>query len=231
MLNWCYGEEEQARVSTGWNTKNLRKRKRFWPATLIDAGVGPGTLGLYEAFPEAHLVLIEPLQEFKPDLERLVSHHGGEYVLTSVGATEGSATLHVDPKVLQMSSVLRSTIPRPWTDEPPQEREVPMTTLDALLEERDWRPPHGLKIDTEGYEYQVIQGATRLLEQTEFVIAELNVIQQWESDYCFGDFIALMQSHGFHVCDVLDGRKALNRDVIYLDVMFQRGPPRTPGSS
>jgi FkbM family methyltransferase len=228
VLTWQYGVDPGDRLlgdDAAWGAKNLRKRRRFWPATLIDVGVGAGTPGLYEAFPDAHLVLIEPLEEFKPDLERLVQEHGGEYVLTGVGREAGSVALHIDQRVLEMSTALKVTGPKPWADEARELRSISMTTLDALLDEKGWQPPYGLKIDTEGYEYEVVLGATQLLQETEFVIAELSVMQRYEDSYRFADFIALMESRGFHMCDVLDGRKVLYRDVIYLDVMFQRGPP------
>jgi FkbM family methyltransferase len=224
-LRWHHGlmpGDELWDANTGWNTKNLRKRGRFSPATLIDVGVGAGTGGLYEAFPEAHLVLIEPLEEFKPDLDRIVSEHGGEYLITAAGAREGSATLNVEPHRLQLSSILESNMPRDWADKPMEVREIPITTLDGLCEQKGWRSPYGLKIDTEGYEYEIIRGATRLLRETQFVIAELHLFGSFENGYCFADFIALMQSHGFHLCDVLDGRKMRYRDVIYIDAMFQR---------
>src|SRR4051812_47949555 len=41
------------------------------PATVIDVGVGIGTFALYEAFPEATHVLVEPLSEFKDDIARI----------------------------------------------------------------------------------------------------------------------------------------------------------------
>ena len=102
---------------------------------------------------------------------------------------------------------------------------MPITTLDRLLEERKWDPPFALKIDTEGFEDRVIGGATRLLDQTQFVIAEVSVTRRFEGSYSFADFIALMDSRGFQLIDVLDGAKSCRKgSVAFLDLLFcQRG--------
>ena len=46
-------------------------RLGFRPQTVIDVGVADGTFELYRAFPNAKHLLIEPLEEFKPALERI----------------------------------------------------------------------------------------------------------------------------------------------------------------
>src|SRR5207237_822373 len=76
-------------------------------------------------------------------------------------------------------------------------REVPMTTLDHLRERHGWGGPFGLKIDAEGFEPEVIEGAERLLQETQFVIAEVSVTERFEDDHSFARFIAWIDSRGF----------------------------------
>jgi FkbM family methyltransferase len=211
-----------AGANDGWDAGNLRK-PGFVPATVIDVGVADGTQALYRAFPDAYHVLIEPLQEFETDLERLLEERRGEYLLTAVGAHDGTIALQVDRHSLNMSSVLRSALPRPGGPERYEVREVPVTTLDQLRERRGWPGPFGLKIDAEGFEPQVIEGARGLLEDTQFVIAEVSVIERFEGDHSFAQFIALMDSAGFGLCDILHAQKIWqSRRVGYIDAMFSR---------
>ena len=84
---------------------------------------------------------------------------------------------------------------------------MPVTTLDVLRQERDWQPPFGLKVDAEGYEHRVIKGASGLLADTQFVIAEIQVANRFQDGYSVSDFIGLMDSHGFVLHDILDGHK------------------------
>jgi FkbM family methyltransferase len=224
-LLWRFGlgvrEGEEWRRDSGWSPENLRK-PGFAPATIVDVGVGRGTPLLYEAFPEAYLVLIEPLREFEPDLERIVAERPGEYVLTAVGVHEGTVEMKVDTEHPWMSSIMTRV------DGPGrrlEEREVPITTIDTLLEQRGWEPPFALKVDTEGFEHHVLQGSKRLLEDTQFVIAEVSVGRRLKGGYGFGDFIRLMESSGFSFWDILDAQKSAVAGVVqYFDALFRRDP-------
>lgn len=228
ILLWHHGSDllelEKARQrGAGWGAENLRKD--FSPATVIDVGVWQGTKPLYDAFPGAFHVLIEPLQEFEPKLRQRLTRLDGELLLTAVGATVGEAVIEVYPQALWGSSLL-PIIGEPPTDitvseqDPPERRPIPITTLDTLLEERRWQKPFGLKIDVEGYEAHVIRGATNLLRDTQFVIAEVGVAKRFEDSYTFAEFVALMDSVGFGLCDVVDATKTDGR-LVFLDAFFQ----------
>jgi hypothetical protein len=97
--------------SDGWRPENLRK-PGLSPATLIDVGVAMGTPALYRAFPDAHLVLIEPLAEYEQDLARLVRETGGEYPLNRRRRARG----HRDD---------RRRSPQPDTELDPRARRAP----------------------------------------------------------------------------------------------------------
>jgi FkbM family methyltransferase len=234
VLLWRFSSDpgllrEERRHSSGWTSSNLRK-ENFSPVTVIDVGAQRGTRALYDAFPDSFHVLIEPLQEFEESLQRWAKELNGEYLVTAVGDREGTTTIHVDPKRRGTSSILRNTLLPPDVVDRVQDRQIPVTTLDTLLEQRRWTGPFGLKIDTEGYERHVIEGATRLLEQTQFVIAEVWVSERYDGGYSFAEFISLMDRRGFKLCDVLDGLKlSPQQDVSYIDVLFRRGSERVLG--
>jgi FkbM family methyltransferase len=215
--------EEERKKSSGWRPANLRKHG-FSPRTVVDVGAAHGTPHLYGAYPDAHHVLVEPLRECEESLKWWVGKQGGEYLLAAIGDREGHVALHVDKDRHWASSVLPPA--GPSTDGSAEERTVPITTLDRLYEERGWPAPFGLKIDTEGFEDRVIEGATRLLLETEFVIAEVSVAQRFEGSYSFADFIALMKSAGFRLADILDGLKSSHSgEVIFIDALFRRLQP------
>ena len=208
-----------AEARGGWQPEMLRKPD-FSPATLIDVGVGTGTGPLYAAFPDAFLVLVEPLAEFEPQMSRIVGERRGEYILTAVGSSHGEAQLNVDREWLFESS-LRQKLGR--SEHPREARSIPITTLDALRAERDWTPPFGLKIDTEGFEDEVIAGAAELLRDTQFVLAEVWVAERFEGSYTFSEFVAAMDKHGFRLCDVMHvARPRPDRDVQFIDGLFRR---------
>ena len=205
---------EPAVPGDGWSAEPLR-RHGYAPATVIDVGVAAGTPALYEAFPDAYHVLVEPLAEFEPALQALVARNGGEYVLAAAGAERGTLTLNLPPHHY-MASTLDAVQPLPGTTQ----REVPVVTLDELFEERGWLTPIGLKIDVEGAELAVIEGAERLLEHAEFVIAELSVAERFVGERPSSDFIAALRSHGLCASEIVDSTIwALGS---YVDLLFDR---------
>jgi FkbM family methyltransferase len=220
LAEWEWWEKEGSR--NGWYPENLAK-PGFSPATVIDVGAAHGTRSVYEAFPDANHVLIDPLLEFEGDLRRVLTEYRGEYIPTAVGEREGTVTMEVCRTQLTQSSIPARLGTPPDREERMEHREVPVTTLDRLNEERNWIPPFGLKIDAEGSEQAVIKGAARLLTDTQFVLAEVSGSTAFATNDSFEEFIALMQSHGFRMCDVLHMQKAWhNREVAAMDIMFRR---------
>lgn len=184
-------------------------------ATLIDVGVSKGTPELYAAVPSAYLVLVEPLTENEPDMRAILKQRRGEYLLAAAGAEDGSATINVEPQKRGMSSLLARTR-ETATGDATQRRTVPTMPLDQLLDRTDLKPSFGLKIDTEGYEVEVIRGARKLLDQTEFVIAETSVAPRFEGGYQARELLSALRESGFVATDFLKSSRA------FVDVLFER---------
>ena len=192
---------------------DILKRMGTNPRTVVDVGVGRGTPQLYEAFPEAFQVLVEPLKEHEPRLKRILKRYEGEYFLTAVGSSNREATLIVEPTKNQMSSFHERTATTS-TGDPTEKRKVPVITLDTLAEQHNLRPPFGLKIDTEGFELEVVQGATDFLRNTQFVIAEVSVTERFVGSYSFPAFTEAMTRNGFFLWDIVHAHER------YVDAVF-----------
>ena len=193
------------------------------PGTVFDVGVGRGTEELYRAFPKARMLLIEPLTEYREALERISGNYDCRIIDKAVGSRCGPAEIAVDRGDPHKSSFGRRTLPvasgRPLTA-----RAVEMTTLDQILRENpDLEPPFLLKIDTEGHELEVVEGAEELLQRTEVVIAEVSVAERFEGGYRFEEFVAAMGARGFRVFDFLRVRYVKGAPgTRFADVVFRK---------
>jgi len=215
---WRAGYELKRLDGDGWSPENLRK-EGLAPKTVIDVGVGTGTPGLHEAFPDAHHVFVEALQEFEPDLRRLVATFGGEYHVVAAGASAGEIVMAVDTHIPMQSSI------HARVDDDGRalaERTVEVATLDDLAAGGSWQAPFGIKIDVEGYEAEVVAGATAILCETQFVIAELSISERFAGSVSFAGFVQTMDRHGFRLCDLLTAPKGRDRELIQVDAMFRR---------
>jgi FkbM family methyltransferase len=102
---------------------------------------------------------LEPLPFPREALLELVRRNGFTQVRVlpvAAGASEGSMQLHVTAG----ASGLISAYARDNASVPV---EVERTTLDAVVEKSGGPPPKLLKIDVEGFEFDVLKGAARLL--------------------------------------------------------------------
>lgn len=210
-------------------TPTYIQRLGFHPATVIDAGVGPGTPDIYEAFPDSYLVLVEPVEEFFFSAHAVLAKRAGILIPAALGSGERMQTMFVEPRQPQGSSFSvydPKTRSRDWSQrgDAAIPRSVEVTSLDALIAKHAWQPPFGLKIDTQGSELEIIRGATRFLSQTEFVIAEVNLIDRYPGSYSFAEFIAALDQAGFRVCDILDITRTPTSEVKYVDLVFRRKP-------
>jgi len=213
---------------TYWDTEYLA-RHGFAPRTLIDVGAAfgspfPHMHSLYDAYPNAYLVLIEPLAEYENAIRDILSRRAGAYFATAVGDAPGNNTINVHSQYIERSAIPHRT---PLEDDGKSDstRTVPVTTLDALLLEHRFEPPFGLKIDVEGWEDKVIRGAGQVLQDTDFVIAEVSLANRFVGGYTFAGFIAMMDERGFSICDFLDIGRAPDSTVTFVDVLLKRTHP------
>jgi hypothetical protein len=95
-------------------------------------------------------------------------------------------------------------------------------TLDELARERALPAPFALKIDTEGFELEVLRGARRFLEDTLLVVAEVSVARRFEGGYTFAQFIAEMDQRGFRLATFLDLVGLRRPELLYVDAVFVR---------
>lgn len=148
------------------------------PRTVFDIGVGNGTPWLYEAFPQSHFVLIEPQQEFEPVLKDVCKRIDAEYHLVGVGHSEQYVPIYR----LLSSSAGSSFLPpnqrnqELWGASERSER-LHIVPLDTCQSPSPPGGPFFVKIDTEGYEPQVLRGATKVLEKTDDVLTEVAILE------------------------------------------------------
>ncbi len=211
---------------TYWDTDYLA-RLGFAPQTLVDAGVAYGSPyphdhSLYHAYPDAYLVLVEPLAEFNPYIQEILRDRQGIHLATAVGDYDGEVSIGIDRQWIACSSI-ETRGPIEYSGDFQSTRTIPVTTLDALLRNHRFKPPFGLKIDTEGWEYRVVKGATEFLKETEFVIAEVAVADRFVGGYSFAEFIGFMDGVGFTACDFLDIGRAADSKVTFIDIVFRKG--------
>ncbi|MEO0974508.1 MAG: FkbM family methyltransferase [Pseudomonadota bacterium] len=190
-------------------------------ATVIDVGVCSGTPEIYQRFSTAELILVDPLPESEQLTAPTVAGRNYRFFNCALGASEGTVTLRREIDNKAKSSLLaRSELTR--SDGQFSEHEVPLRTLDALMSEIDVKQPLGLKIDTEGYELEVLKGASDTLARCEFVILECSVRRRFEGSYRAEELISYLGERGFTLAFVLSNHADRRGRIMFIDLGFIR---------
>lgn len=191
--------------------------------TVFDIGVAHGTPWLYDRFPTARLVLVDPVEKQRA-VASLLAERPHEFVQCAVGAESGDAEVHVNLDQTGRTSLLeRTALTR--TDDRYETRTVPVETLDGLADR--FVPADesfGVKIDTEGFELEVLRGGARSLQRAAFVICEASVQERFEDSYRFEDLVCHMRDQGFGVRAVLSAERDNQGLIRFVDVVFTPRP-------
>ena len=188
------------------------------PATVIDVGAASGTLELYETFRDAHFLLVEPLEEFAPSLQKIMAGLKKVDFFFGVAASKpGRVTINVHPDLVG-SSLFREEEDSDVNGAP---RIIEAVTLNDLCKEKNTIGPYLLKIDTQGAELEVLKGAETILPETEFVIMETSFFELYKGGAQFHECLNYMNENGFVVYDVFDLRyRLLDGALAQVDLAF-----------
>ena len=190
----------------------------FEPATVIDVGVANGTHELYEAFPNSHHVLIEPLREHAPELSRIVGRlRRAEHVPAAAGATSGVTVLNIASD-LQLTSAY-AVHDRQYAGA--ETRTVPTVTLDEIWTTRALAAPALVKVDAEGSELEVLRGGDVVLGHCEYLVLEVAVREVFRAAPKLHQVIQYLAERGFVVEDILSlARRGSRGELSMMDIAF-----------
>lgn len=198
----------------------------FMPGGIFDVGVAEGTFEVYEAFRGVPLMLVEPVPEFEPVLKEFGRVYGAEYVLAAASDRNGTTALHVHTDNLNSSSLLRESEGEQVDG---VAREVRTVRLDELAGSGKLVPPYLIKVDVQGAELRVLDGASKILPDAEIIILELSLFGFFIGGPQLFDVLQYMMERGFIVYDFFGVfYRPLDGALGQIDVAFvkENGPFR-----
>lgn len=158
---------------------------------VVDAGANIGLISMQSAKlvgNSGHVIAIEPNPRIAPILEanlHLNQLRNVTVIQTALGAKDGVTSFACDKCDDRSRVIAEGGI------------SVPIKMLDTIIKTQPARTIKLLKIDVEGYELMVLEGAEESLKRTEWLYIEVDAPNYSRYDKTTGHVTELLDSYGF----------------------------------
>lgn len=186
----------------------------YTPQNVIDIGANKGhwTRDFLKLFPESKVTMIEPQEHLKSYFDDLLNNPNIQYLPIGVGNQNGSFQFTLN-KYDDSSTFLLSeeeALKRGF-----RQVEVPVKTLNELLKTQQISMPDMVKIDAEGLDLKVLEGATELFGNTEIFLVEA-AINNPVFPNTFFKVMQFMESQGYRLFDITDHNRPFKTKLLWL---------------
>ncbi len=191
----------------------------FDPRFCVDVGAYRGDWAQMckAVFAQSKILMIEAQAAKHATLEGIVARHPGEFSLemSLLGATDGQTVTFSEMET--GSSV--------FAENSPYARNVVEKAtfrLDTLLTRGSYPTPDFLKLDVQGYELEVLKGASEALRQTTAVLLEASLIPINAGCPLLAEVVNFMTAAGFRLFDICGRSRRRDGALWQTDLIFLR---------
>lgn len=214
----------------------LARRKwlldRYGVKTVLDVGANSGQFAqiLWEIGYRGEIVSFEPLPDAYAVLEANAAASGRAWQARklALGERDSRSTIHVAGN--SYSSSILPMLARHERAAPEsryvRDVEIEVTRLDAIFLPA-WRAGGGvyLKIDTQGYEKQVLEGAAKSLPFIDTIQLEMSLSALYEGEMLFDAMYGLLTSKGYRLVAIEPGfSDSEDGELLQVDGIFHKFP-------
>lgn len=197
-------------------------------STVIDVGANNGGFAglINKILPDVSIYSFEPLKDCFNELKINTSNIKNiKYFNYALGSEESEQIMNHN-EFAPSSSLLNineaHTSAFPFTAKTVPEKII-IKRLDSFLDEIQIRRKVLLKIDVQGYEINVLDGAPEFLKSTDLIIVETSFFQLYDGQPLFHDVYTKLYESGFRYHGNFDQlANPVNNQILQADAVFLR---------
>lgn len=197
-----------------WSIQNLYNNG-FRPNTILDIGAyeGEWTSMCIKIFKHAKFIMFEAQEAKQIKLDELKSDQI-DYHIGLLGPTV------TDKAKFYVNETVSSALPEAAKTN--QEYvEIPMYTIDEVLLKKGVANVDFIKLDVQGFELEVLKGASKTLETAEVVLMEVSLIEINKGAPLINEVMQFMSSRDFQCYDICSMvRRPLDKALWQTDLIF-----------
>ncbi len=202
--------------------------REFQVATIIDIGANVGQFASIarSLFSDTPIVSFEPLSQcYQQLVEKKSSLEPFHPVHSALGCTAGNLTINrsastASSSFLEMADLHKRELPQTAVS---HKEVVQVSVLDEVLPSFGFTAPFFIKIDVQGFELQVLQGAVETLKQTCAIVVEISSEPLYTGEPAFDTIYCFLRTQGFRYCGNIDQwRSEPTGTILQFDCLFKR---------
>lgn len=211
------------------STQILHNCRHYIPQlnTLLDAGANQGQFALAAShfYPGCYIHSFEPLPEVYPLLQqntrKIEKIRTYNYALGSAAGTlifYSNAYSHAS-SALPMSDLQQHLIPGTAKVE---QITVDVKRLDDISTELALVPPVLLKMDVQGFEKEILKGATNCLHQIDYLLFEASFVPMYKGEPLFDEMHSFVKELGFEFIAPVGFLQSEQLQILQMDLLYKR---------
>lgn len=196
------------------NLIGLIKYVNYRPKLILDVGANHGTWSRVwkKAFENSRFILVEPQYWIKASFEDLLDdktlylpigagNKEGSFKFTINSDRDDSSTFYLDTKEADAKGF--------------RQIDVPVKTINSIVKESGFGIPDIIKIDAEGIDIEVIEGASDCYGKTEIFLIEANINGVFKETSLL-NVINYMDKIGYRPFEITDINRPFSNNVLWL---------------
>lgn len=193
--------------------------------TIIDVGANKGqfTVAASNFYPEAMIYSFEPLKSVYEILKKNVAGRNCKCFNFAVGDSSGEIEFYENQYSLA-SSVKKITKKQnelfPETNKT-EKIIVPLNTLNEIIPSLHLVNKILLKLDVQGYEKEVINGALHCLDRISYLLIEMSFVRMYEEELLFEEMHSFLSDLGFNILSPLGVLYSNKNQILQIDMLYK----------
>ena len=164
--------------------------------TVLDVGILDDTAPLRQVFSNCKQFLFEPVEEFHPKIRE--NYRGVDFELIGAAASNSDGVVSLATRsILSHADISHSGMQDAGAPESDNVRKVESVRLDTFVQSKGLTGNILLKVDVDGAELKVLEGASSVFPLIDVVIVEAS------RTFCFERF-EFLHRNGFGLFDIVD---------------------------
>jgi len=194
------------------------KRNGFVPESVFDVGAYQGDFAAIclRLWPKTNVTCFEVLPTPSTRILRMADSHQNVKLIPCLLGSEIRRNVQLNLAETASSVLAEKAHPQSAS------ANFPMRTIDDVVEnDLQGRAPGLLKMDVQGYELEVLKGATESLKSIQVILAEVNLLDIYDGVPLLAELISWLQPRGwvaYDICGLI--RRPLDRALWQADMIF-----------